>query len=176
MSPINNLKMNLFSVQHHSVFQSLSYSVKTTNYIYFSKQLQCSSDPAIASLQHQFSRTTCQTVRGRYRQGKVNCGWTSCREGCTHEVYNCWQIEVIIIIINMFIMFICQVKYDVYDHNYTVVDTVPAKLYPNVKGCGYPPIVDCDGSNSKLCPEQTGSIWETPYNSVIFEEALDRYS
>ena len=32
-----------------------------------------------------------------------------------------------------------------YDNNNTIVDRVPAKLFPNVKGCGYPPIVDCDG-------------------------------
>ena len=119
------------------------YTLKLLQYYIFDP------DPAIASLQHQFSRTTCQTVRGRYRQGKVNCNWTSCREGCTHEVYNCWQIEVeiIVIIIYMFRMFICQVKYDVYDNNNTVVDRVPAKLFPNVKGCGYPPIVDCDGKD-----------------------------
>ena len=52
------------------------------------------TDPAISSVQHGFSRSMCRTVRGQYRQGKLNCAWTSCREGCTHEVYNCWQLEV----------------------------------------------------------------------------------
>ena len=40
------------------------------------------------------TRTVRRTVRGEYRRGKPHCAWTSCREGCTHEVYNCWQIEV----------------------------------------------------------------------------------
>ena len=86
-------------------------------------------DPAISSLHHQFVRSTCSTTRGRYRQGKQNCDWTSCREGCTHEVYNCWQIEV---------------EYNIYDQNSSIIATVPGKLFPNVKGCGYPPIVDCE--------------------------------
>ena len=24
--------------------------------------------------------------------GKNNCIWSSCREGCTKEVYTCWQV------------------------------------------------------------------------------------
>ena len=40
-----------------------------------------------------------------------------------------------------------QVEYNIYDQNQSVVATAPGKLFPNVKGCGYPPIVDCDGNN-----------------------------
>ena len=54
-------------------------------------------DPAISSVQHGFTRSLCRTVRGQYSQGKQHCAWTSCREGCTHEVYTCWQLEVILI-------------------------------------------------------------------------------
>ena len=50
------------------------------------------------------------------------CSWSSCREGCTHEVFTCWQIRV------------------TYMLNTT---SLPGKLYPNVKGCGYPPRIDC---------------------------------
>ena len=39
-----------------------------------------------------------------------------------------------------------KVEYAVYDVNGSVADVVPGKLFPNVKGCGYPPIVDCDGT------------------------------
>ena len=38
-------------------------------------------------------------------------------------------------------------EYNIYDQNQSVVATAPGKLFPNVKGCGYPPIVDCDGNN-----------------------------
>ena len=48
------------------------------------------------------------------------------------------------------IMYTCQVEYNIYSENQTVADTRRGKLFPNVKGCGYPPIVKCDG---KLYPE-----------------------
>ena len=24
--------------------------------------------------------------------GKLNCSWSSCREGCTKEIFKCWQV------------------------------------------------------------------------------------
>ena len=71
-------------------------------------------DPAISSLHHQFVRSTCSTTRGRYRQGKQNCDWTSCREGCTHEVYNCWQIEV---------------EYNIYDQNSSIIANATGRCW-----------------------------------------------
>ena len=41
--------------------------------------------------------------------------------------------------------FFCEVEYNIYNENQTVVETRPGKLFPNVKGCGYPPIVECEG-------------------------------
>ena len=112
---------------------------------------------------HTLSRVTravCRTVRGEYRRGKPHCAWTSCREGCTHEVYTCWQIEVSTVQCSTVqystVQYstgciedptIRQVEYNIYDQNQSVVATAPGKLFPNVKGCGYPPIVDCDGNN-----------------------------
>ena len=86
-----------------------------------------------------------------YLIGISNCSWSSCRHGCTAEVYKCWQVEV----------------------NFTLVPTshpIPppwgsltslamprsapgpilekshvARLYPNVRGCGYPPDLQCPG-------------------------------
>ena len=79
-------------------------------------------DPALSTLQHQFTQTVCTTEHGEYREGKKRCSWSSCREGCTHEVFTCWQIRV----------------------TYMVNSTsIKGKLYPNVKGCGYPPKIDC---------------------------------
>ena len=67
---------------------------------------------------------------------------TSCRVGCTRDVYKCWQV---------------QVRYDFIEGSEPYAppwnsvsrlelkkDPAPrsgglAKLYPNVKGCGYPP-------------------------------------
>ena len=39
-----------------------------------------------------------------------------------------------------------KVEYNIYTENQTVADTRVGKLFPNVKGCGYPPIVECDGN------------------------------
>ena len=79
-------------------------------------------DPALSTLQHHFTETVCTTTKGDYYEGKKRCSWSSCREGCTHEVFKCIQIEV------------------TYMLNTT---SIPGKLYPNVKGCGYPPKIDC---------------------------------
>ena len=110
-------------------------------------------DPAISSVQHGFTRSLCHTVRGQYSQGKQHCAWTSCREGCTHEVYTCWQLEVSTSIRRRHDdagAHFCEVEYNIYNENQTVADTRRGRLFPNVKGCGYPPIVECDGKKQHL--------------------------
>ena len=83
-----------------------------------------------------------------YLIGISNCTWTSCRHGCTSEIFKCWHVLV----------------------NYTLVSgsrpipppwasisslalppppstlDKPTKLYPNVRGCGYPPKLQCEGN------------------------------
>jgi len=106
-------------------------------------------DPALLTMVLQFQRADCTTVKSAYLIGISNCSWSSCRHGCTAEVYKCWQVEV----------------------NFTLVPTshpIPppwgsltslampqsapgpilekshvARLYPNVRGCGYPPDLQC---------------------------------
>ena len=53
------------------------------------------ADPAISSLQHNFVRADCRTVRGGYREGKQSCDWSSCREGCTHEVSMSYLVSLL---------------------------------------------------------------------------------
>lgn len=36
----------------------------------------------------------CVTAEVEHFKGASNCSWTSCREGCTKEVYECTQIRV----------------------------------------------------------------------------------
>ncbi len=77
--------------------------------------------------------------------GKSQCTWSSCEEGCTKTVYTCWQVEV---------------EYEL-PTSVSVGDAflAPAadgrgrprlrrprgrgRLFPNVKGCGYPPRTVC---------------------------------
>lgn len=53
-------------------------------------------DPAFTTIFMQFDTTPafCLTVETENYKGASNCSWTSCREGCTKEVYECTQIRV----------------------------------------------------------------------------------
>jgi hypothetical protein len=53
-------------------------------------------DPAFTTIFMQFDPVAalCQTVDTETKQGASNCTWSSCREGCTKEVYECTQIRV----------------------------------------------------------------------------------
>lgn len=92
-------------------------------------------DPAWSTLQADFDPvgTQCRTLSGQYLEGRSVCDWSSCQEGCTKTVYTCWKIIV---------------EYDLPGVNpgQAVVrpPTSRGKLFPNVKGCGYPPNVDCN--------------------------------
>jgi hypothetical protein len=52
-------------------------------------------DPAIDTLVSSFEDGMCQTVYNQYLTGLSNCSWTSCREGCTADIYLCWHIIVV---------------------------------------------------------------------------------
>lgn len=53
-------------------------------------------DPAFTTIFMQFDTNAafCVTVNTEHFKGAPNCSWTSCREGCTKEVYECTQIRV----------------------------------------------------------------------------------
>ena len=53
-------------------------------------------DPAISTLAADFSPepVTCTTTRREDLAGLFNCTWSSCREGCTSDVYRCTHIYV----------------------------------------------------------------------------------
>merc|ERR1711963_1129505 len=54
-------------------------------------------DPAISTLLHDFvpEPVTCKVSRVEVKAGKSQCRWSSCREGCTVELFKCWQVRVI---------------------------------------------------------------------------------
>lgn len=164
-------------------------------------------DPAFTTIFMQFDThaAVCVTVETEHFKGASNCSWTSCREGCTKEVYECTQIRV-----NYRIWRPSNVSNETVDSNivdeisvltpkgnsrvergiipdYEYSDTlVPekdseksiegvkfmdysedadlmvgndswfftgARLFPNVKGCGYPPMLNC-------------SIWAKKYKEI----------
>ena len=53
-------------------------------------------DPAISTLRHKFvdKAVTCKVTDVSVKQGKSQCLWSSCREGCTSDMYQCYQVRV----------------------------------------------------------------------------------
>lgn len=159
-------------------------------------------DPAFTTIFMQFDTNAafCVTVETEHFKGASNCSWTSCREGCTKEVYECTQIRV-----NYRVWKPSNTSNETVDSNivdeisvlqpkdkirvergvipdYELGDTLVsdkdsekfvdysdetdlsltgndswfftgARLFPNVKGCGYPPMLNC-------------SIWAKKYKEV----------
>lgn len=138
-------------------------------------------DPAFTTIFMEFDETPalCMTSRTERRQGVSNCSWSSCREGCTKEIYDCTQIRVnykkaALEDANTTISTVVVRKerglrenddYDYelsFDHSNNVFPEIAptasleeeeeedsewfyrdARLFPNVKGCGYPPMLNC---------------------------------
>ena len=106
-------------------------------------------DPAISTLLHEFvdAPATCRISSVEIRHGKSNCKWTSCREGCTATMYTCYQVRV------QYSRrewingtresdisdFVELTRFDDWEND-TKTDT---PLLVNIKGCGYPPDIDC---------------------------------
>ena len=91
------------------------------------------------------------SVCSAYLIGISNCSWSSCRHGCTAEVYKCWQVEVNFTLMakshpipppwgSLTSLSLARV-------GAATPSSSPqlAKLYPNVRGCGYPPQLQCSG-------------------------------
>lgn len=89
-------------------------------------------DPAISTLVADFitQPVTCVTSRRDDLSGIFNCTWSSCREGCTSDMYRCTHIYV---------------TYTELEDNRTTTPAtvVDAVLLVNIKGCGYPPDIHC---------------------------------
>ncbi|XP_050519756.1 protein tipE [Daktulosphaira vitifoliae] len=84
-------------------------------------------DPAVSTLLADFvtEPVQCTTVRREELTGLYNCTWSSCREGCTSDVYRCNHIYV---------------TYREEENGKMIPEAV---LLVNIKGCGYPPAVSC---------------------------------
>lgn len=96
-------------------------------------------DPALSTLYADFvdEPVTCTTTRRQDLHGIFNCTWSSCREGCTSDMYKCTHI---------FVSYnVSENATDALGKPVTVADstTDAAVLLVNIKGCGYPPEVQC---------------------------------
>ncbi|KAF2356340.1 Na+ channel auxiliary subunit TipE [Trinorchestia longiramus] len=111
-------------------------------------------DPAFSTLFAEFvdEPTTCTTESSEFKLGMSNCSWSSCREGCTREIFQCTQIYV----------------------SYTMAEEATPRtnisLYPNVKGCGYPPEVNCTMFDEKY--STPGTTFPCYYSALMPDIAL----
>jgi len=114
-------------------------------------------DPAISTLTHDFvdEPVTCKVSNVSVKRGKSNCTWSSCREGCTADMYHCYQVRVKYAKIpfkngtpSYEIDYGSWVNLERHDtiENQTMRDT---PLLVNIKGCGYPPDIACAAFASK---------------------------
>ncbi|KAI4501221.1 hypothetical protein M0802_003594 [Mischocyttarus mexicanus] len=131
-------------------------------------------DPAISTLAADFSPepVICTTSRREELWGLFNCTWSSCREGCTSDVYRCTHIYVTYspwsndsmkndtdtsgpattTTTTTTTATAAVPDHSAKSHVYSFLfsTTAPtsgdieAVLLVNIKGCGYPPVVDCE--------------------------------
>lgn len=144
-------------------------------------------DPAISTLAADFSPqpVICTTSRREELVGLFNCTWSSCREGCTSDVYRCTHIYVTYTPWSNVTM-----RNDTGGRNTTVatnattaLDTVTAVSSPgdveavllvNIKGCGYPPTVDCENFTRELGYE--GAKFPCHYSRVNGSIVMANYN
>ncbi|XP_056646005.1 protein tipE [Diorhabda carinulata] len=144
-------------------------------------------DPAFTTIFMEFDEEPayCVTLRTDRRLGASNCSWTSCREGCTKDIYTCTQIFVNYKAANRSNISVSSTvqpsallrrkraiveDYDYDDESNDSDDDdfgwsfQEAKLFPNVKGCGYPPMLNCSIFLKKY--QEIGSNFSCYYSRV----------
>lgn len=181
-------------------------------------------DPAFTTIFMQFDThpAFCITVETEYHKGASNCSWTSCREGCTKEVYECTQIRVnykiwkppsnstnetldssneLVNKIDVISTRDDSLRFERAIREYDYADSAVlektgektgpglefmeypdtpeltglmgndsewfftgARLFPNVKGCGYPPMLNCSIWSKKY--KEIGSNFSCYYSKV----------
>ena len=92
-------------------------------------------DPSMSAILSDFRPTRCSVVNHSMDAGAKNCSWSSCREGCTRELYKCFQV------------FVRYAPNDSGSVDYGGVYDAQERsgvLFVNVVGCGYPPAVSCE--------------------------------
>ncbi|CAH1712202.1 unnamed protein product [Aphis gossypii] len=135
-------------------------------------------EPAITTILMDFDETptTCVTAYSEVREGASNCslpgGWASCREGCTREIYECAQIFV-----NYTVPGVRDLnarhRRSLLVRGYRPIEPEQpaagwtyslARIYPNVKGCGYPPQLNC--TEFRLRYFEVGASYPCYYSRV----------
>lgn len=132
-------------------------------------------DPAFSTIFAYFhpEPQICVTKESEFLSGLSNCSWSSCREGCTTDIFRCSHI---------FINYKNDTKGEFAGVNFTNVEKIDriewdvedARLYPNVKGCGYPPSVNCtEFNNNYSVPGTTFPCYFSTKQPITVLNSLD---
>lgn len=123
-------------------------------------------DPAISTLISDFVEepVTCTTTRRDDYSGLFNCSWSSCREGCTSDVYRCTHI---------YVQYVENVSETANAGESSSDKHHEAVLLVNIKGCGYPPTVRCSNFTAKY--GVLGASFPCYYSRQNKTVALNRY-
>ena len=137
-------------------------------------------DPALLTLVLQFRQARCTTQDSAFLVGISNCSWTSCRLGCTREIYKCWQVQVAYEFVEgtepyrppwaplSDRSFVSDGNSDASRNNGLT------RLYPNVRGCGYPPELNCEKFYEDYGKkDREFSCWVSTLNPEIAMTELD---
>lgn len=103
-------------------------------------------DPALLTMVLQFQPADCTTTHSAYLVGISNCTWTSCRHGCTSDIYKCWHILVNFSLVSGSRPIPppwASLSSLALPRPTPPAEASPARLYPNARGCGYPPHLQC---------------------------------
>ena len=133
-------------------------------------------DSAISTLAADFvsEPVKCVTTRREDLWGIFNCTWSSCREGCTSDMYKCTHVHVMYSTAPYYaknLTFVQDTDGDANSSSTVSLSsstptttsavtlstaenfTEEAVLLVNIKGCGYPPDVDCENFTTKYGKE-----------------------
>lgn len=154
-------------------------------------------DPAIATLTWDFieSPTWCTTTRREDVVGLMNCSWSSCREGCTSDLYRCTHIYVTFIESTNITLFanlskaitesidsdsitarslMLTAAHTISNMTENIEHSEEAILLVNIKGCGYPPKVVCQNFSNIYGEE--GSVFPCFYSKTNRSLVLSSYN
>ena len=89
----------------------------------------------MSAILSDFRPAKCSVANHSMDAGAENCSWSSCREGCTRELFKCYQVRV---------RYAPNDSGSVDYGGFSDAQERLGVLFVNVVGCGYPPAVSCE--------------------------------
>jgi len=134
-------------------------------------------DPAISTLMHEFvdKPVTCRVESVKVKTGRQACQWSSCREGCTADMFECWQVRVKYSV-TPYVNDSSEVNHYIAEDQWrdlSRIDMMEEKMHEdtpllvNIKGCGYPPDISCPAFAQKYKEMNTEGKYFPCYYSKL---------